>query len=215
MNKVQIPTSSVFATAAHSTEEVAEIIRVGLETANPSGRISRPKVEQVMGDRLTINYNRWWLFVRRAWFQVNTPTALVDIDPILAAHKAKIAELQLSDPSLVYDELQVLGPIAADLRFEKGYSWGDIMCLMGITEGRARKAFERAAHLKARGLRNGRGGRFAYGDPTLYLENMKSEGAQLPEDLRGRPSREQALNYKPVEAEAAPKPVRKPAKKAG
>jgi hypothetical protein len=210
MSKVQIPTSSVFVTAAHSAEEVAEIIRVGLETCNPAGRISRPKVEQAMGDRLTINYNRWWLFVRRAWFQVNEPTRLVDIDPILAAHKAKIAELQLSDPGLVYDELQVLGPIAADLRFKQGYSWGDIMCLMGITEGRARKAFERAEHLKSRGLRNGRGGRFAYNDPTLYLENMKSEGAQLPADLRGRPVREQALNFKPVEAEPVAKATRKP-----
>lgn len=201
---MKTPTTSVFATKNTTSEEVAMLIRVGLETANPNGTVAWSKVQDKIPG-LTIKYSRGWLIIRRAWLEVNTPDALVDTDAIVKAHKAKIDELnehrKQGEEALTFDEYHVLGTIVAELH-DKNMSWGEIMCRMGIVEGRARKALERSKHIKTRGLRTGKGGRFVFDDPTLYLDNMKSEGVHWQDDYRGREV-EKALNYKPKEGEAA------------
>jgi hypothetical protein len=75
-------------------------------------------------------------------------------------------------------------------------SWGELAVRFGLSETYIRSCFKLAGVEKDLGLRIGKGGRFLYNDPTLYLENRKAEGAQIPADLKGRPMLEQLLNFR-------------------
>ena len=192
-----------FITVHTSDDEVQQLIEVGLPLMGSDGRIKWAAVETLTG----IKYSRGWLILRHEFLAANNPSAFVDVKAAVAAATARATEeKRLNEFNADRD---VLSPIVVELREVKELSWGEIAVRCSLPESKIRSAFKLAAGKKDRGLRIGKGGRFAFGDPTLYLENMKHEGAMIPGDLVGRPAREQCLNYVAPEAPAA-KPVRKP-----
>lgn len=187
---------------------VADLIKVGVplmtEDSRGVGVLPWSKVEAAITGDDAIGYARGWLIVRRAWLIANRPSALVDAQGAVAAARAKATkENKLSD----FDENKVLGPIMVDLKDAQQLSWGEIMCRTDLTEGKCRKAYSSMAGKKDLGIRNGRGGRFAYDEPTLYLDNRKAEGAHIPSDFGAkRPAPEQLMNFR---AKDAPAPAKK------
>lgn len=182
--------TSVFATANTPADQVDTLIRTGLEACDASGEIDWTQV-----DSGTIKYSRAWLIVRRAWIEENAPDLLVTLTDRLGLDQA--------------EGVREHGRIVQGLR-EQALSWGEIAVRVGRPESYVRSAFKAVGGAKDVGLRIGKGGRFAYGDPTLYLDNMKVEGAMIPADLKGRPAPEQCLNYKGEDAQAEkPKRTRK------
>ena len=47
-------------------------------------------------------------------------------------------------------------------------SWGHVMSRANVTEGRARRAYERKTNVQSAGTRTGAGGRYLHDDGTLY-----------------------------------------------
>lgn len=176
--------TSPFATDNTPAEEVHTLITTGLAVYDPEkDRLDWEKV-----DNGSIGYNRGWLIVARAWLEQNEPQSLVT----------------LPDPSK-YDSKgayeQACGKVVSKLRNEMNLSWGRIMVITGQTEGFVRKVYEADGIQKSKGLRIGKGGRFAYGDPQLYLDNRKVEGAQIRKETVGKPRIEDLLNFKPREGD--------------
>jgi hypothetical protein len=211
-----------FITDKASLEEVAELIKVALPLMEENGRIPWAKVEAATG----IGYSRGWLIVRHAWLSANAPQLLVDWKPKYEAALAQATAAGNADAFLAKEvdakgeaipgavsagERRVLSPIVHDLRDGKALSWGEISVRMGIPESRVRKFYRASGAKKDKGLRIGKGGRFAYQDPTLYLEHRKLEGAQIPVDLKGRPTPDKLLNFKKDEVKVSTKKA--PAKK--
>jgi hypothetical protein len=160
------------------------------------------------------HYSRVWLILRRDYLERNEPGLLVNADQLVHESLAlAIAEHRETEwrtgKGMPNGERRVLQPIVTELRTAL-CSWGEISVRLGIPESKVRTAFKGGTHAepKDKGLRIGKGGRWAYDDPTLYLEHRRVEGAKIPGDLSGRPKPEQLLNY--VKEEAKPKPVRKP-----
>lgn len=169
-----IPTTSPFATEHTNSEDVKALIAEGLEHMKPNGVIEWSELDTEIG------YSRGWLIVRRAWFEVNNPSALVqlptDPDP---------GRQQFKQQSLV-----------VKMRDQDKLSWGDISVRLGVPESRVRSIYRgENGTKKDLGLRIGKGGRFAYDDPTLYLDNRKKEGAHIPLTKKGRPLPNELLNY--------------------
>ena len=174
----------MFATSNTNADQVDTLIRTGLEACDASGEINWSQVE--CGE---IKYSRAWLIVRRAWIEANAPELLVTLPQHVGLDQA--------------EGLRADGKVIAGLR-DQALSWGEIAVRVGRPESFVRSAFKAAGSAKDIGLRIGKGGRFAYGDPTLYLDNMKVEGAQIPVDYKGRPIAEACLNYKGDEVAEAP-----------
>lgn len=141
---------------------------------------------------LGIGYSRGWLIVRRRHLELTAPSLLVPTAEILADARK---EAEKAGKLMEHDDLQIMGAIVRRLRLEnKGISWGEIAVRMDVPESLVRKCFRHGSVLKDKGLRIGKGGRWAYGDPTLYTEHRQSEGAAIPADVRGRPTVDQLLN---------------------
>lgn len=169
------PKTSPFATANTNSEDVEALIEVGLEHMKPNGAIEWSEI----ADQTNIGYARGWLIVRRAYLETHNPSALevlpTDPDPDKQFRKQCDHVIHMRD-------VQKL-------------SWGEIMVRLGRTEGEVRKLYRKNGLKKDLGLRIGKGGRFAYDDPTLYQENRKVEGAHIPLDHKGRPTPEMLLNF--------------------
>lgn len=175
MSKNEVPTTSPFATANTNADDVKALIEVGLEHMKPNGAIEWSEV----ADQTDIGYARGWLIVRRAYLEAFQPSSLevlpTDPDPDKQFRKQCDHVIHMRD-------VQKL-------------SWGEIMVRLGKTEGEVRKLYRKNGLKKDLGLRIGKGGRFAYDDPTLYQENRKVEGAHIPLDHKGRPTPEMLLNF--------------------
>jgi len=186
--------TSIFATAETSDTEVDFLVRVGPEHMKPNGDIAWTDVHETLGGDATIGYSRAWLIVRRAYHEESNPTLLIDVRSLGEAHRKKLAAAKQES---TYDfKRQVVAPVVERLRDQEQLSWGEISVRCGLSESTVRNAYKSIAGKKDLGLRIGKGGRFAYQDPTLYTDNMKREGAQIPSDFKGRPAPEQCLNYK-------------------
>lgn len=210
----------MFATDHMTTEEAQELIKLALPLMSENGRVPWAKVEAATG----IKYSRGWLIVRRAYLEKNHPNLLIDVKGAMdkALKQATDAGTEgefnsrpldadgkpIKD-SLTNGERRVMSPIAHTLR-DQELSWGEMAVRMGIPESKVRKLFRASGAKKDKGLRIGKGGRFAYEDPTLYLEHRKLEGAQIPVDLKGKPKPDQLLNFKKPEEQVAVKAARKP-----
>ena len=201
--------SNPFITSKCTAEDAAKIIKAALALTPESGLIPWPKVEAAAGT--SVGYNRGWLIVRYAWLAKFQPNLLVDSDALVAAERAKAEKAgKLAD----FDEFRgVLAPIVARMYDEQKLSWGEIMVRLGTTEGRVRKAYRAIGAKKDRGMRTGRGGRFVYDEPTLYLDNRKSEGAYTKLTQAGKPRPEDLLNYVAPAAKVQAKPVKAQATK--
>lgn len=189
-----------FITAHTSDEDVAELLKVGLPLMGVDGRIKWAAVETLTG----IKYSRGWLILRHAYLAQNQPNLIVDVAKLVANDtKQATDQKRLNEYEPVRD---TISPIVTSMRDIEGLSWGEIMVRTnGMGEGAVRKAYRATGGKKDLGLRVGKGGRFAYDEPTLYLENMKVQGAHISLDAKGRPVREQCLNFIPADA-----PVAKP-----
>lgn len=190
----QHPQTSVFATANTPTDQVAELVELG---QNGSGQF--PESERLsLGIAPDIGYSRAWLIVRRAFIEANAPSLLVDLE---AAIKAEFP----ADKVPAKDEIvrRVISPIVQNLRESELCSWGEIAVRVGLPEAQVRSAFKATNSKKDVGLRIGKGGRFAYGDPTLYLEHRSREGAQIPADFKGKPEVADLLNAERAEERKA------------
>jgi hypothetical protein len=203
----KIPTTSPFATAKAS--EVESLIAVGLELTGADGIVPWDEIAK----HTEVGYSRGWLIVRRAWLEVNAPELLIPVAKLMADATAQattagtLGDFNAKSGGVTNGERRVLGPVVQDLR-TKNNSWGEIAVRLGMPESRVRAIFKASGSMKDLGLRIGKGGRFALGDPTLYLDNRRKEGAQIPADFKGRPAPEQLLNYRKPEAPAAPKAKR-------
>lgn len=200
--------TNCFATSNQDPEAVTRLITVGMELMTPAGVLSWSKVEDALPAD-SIGYARGWLIVRRAYLEANQPELLVDVAGMTEAARAKAeASHKLGE----FDPVrQVHAPVIANLKDDKQLSWGEIMCRTGLTEGQCRKAYRATDAKKDLGIRNGHGGRFAYDDPTLYLDNRKAQGAYIPTSLTGKPRPEDLLNFQ-AKAEAAKAAVKAAAK---
>lgn len=202
--------TSIFATKGTDSEEIGKLLEVGLPLMAETGKVAWAKIEALTG----IGYSRGWLILRRAYIEAYQPQLLIDTVALVKAAHAK-AEAAGTLMDFAPDRM-VVGPVVAELHDAKLCSWGEIMCRMGLTEGKVRSAYKAVAGKKDRGLRTGKGGRFVADEPRLYLDNMKAEGAWIDGDRKGIPhDPAQCLNYKPKDVPAKAKPVRKaPVKKA-
>jgi uncharacterized protein DUF2786 len=184
------PKSSVFETDHTDHDAVVALIAEGVNAMKPNGDINWQELPinvrpfDVPGGEGTIGYSRAYLIVRRAYLEMYDAGSLVtlptDPDPVAQQRKQANAVQLLRYPK----------------DGSKGISWGDISIVVGLPESRVRKIFRNGETRKDLGLRIGKGGRFAYGDPTLYLDNRKVEGAEIPVDLVGRPTPEMLLNFR-------------------
>ncbi len=135
----------------------------------------------------TIKYSRGWLIGRRFQLEQFAPELISDLT---MAPKAD-GETRFQHGKVFHAE-----------RMQQLLSWGEIIVRHNVTEGYVRACFELAGVEKSVGTRTGKGGRFLYGDPQLYLENRKAEGAQIPVTFKGRPMAEQLLNFKAKEGDS-------------
>jgi hypothetical protein len=186
MPEITIPTTSPFATASTKSADVKRLIAGAVEH-HTEGRIdwktmpASARPFNVSDGSNPIGYNRAWLIAWRAIFEVEAPDALVTL-PARTADDAK-SDIAWS---------KVISP----MREKELMSWGLISVLTGIPESKVRKCFRATGNKKDLGLRTGKGGRFAYRDPELYLAHRKAEGAQVPVLLDHRPDVSELLNAK-------------------
>lgn len=204
-------------TGTLTKEQVQAVIKMALDAKGQrKPDFSWDRCKEV----LQVGEGRAWLIVRRAELERLSPELLIDVDALEARAKA---ELKAQDRLSEYNPLDVLSPIVKDLYLGLGQysktrcSWGEIMVRLDRAEPLVRKAFRHQTIVKDRGLRIGKGGRFAYGAGNLYTEHRKGEGIAIPVDLKGRPASvevlvngEHAMN-RPAIAKGAK--VRKPAAK--
>lgn len=198
-----------FITSSTTPEAITALVEGGLAvsrlTANGNWICEYDKIDTDIG------YNRGWLVVRYEWLKANDPAKLVPARELMAKGTLEAAK---AGNSQSYDVTRaVLAPLVAGLKDGDQQSWGEISVRLGLPEGLCRKAYRATDAKKDRGVRNGKGGRFAFDDGTLYQDNRKKEGAWIPTEVKGRPAVEQLLNFVPKDA---PKPVAKkaPARKA-
>lgn len=199
-------TGSLFADGVSKGEaaDVARLLKVALPLMQADGRIPWAKVTAALPADFPIGYSRGWLIIREAWIRANKPEWF--------APMAKLTEAAAKRYGQKYDETQhVLRPLVVRMRGYRlvdgqwkldpkvpQYSWGEIMVRLSRTEGQVRRAFKAQAGLKDLGQRIGKGGRFAYDDPTLYDDAVRAiQGAHIPADLKGKPEKHQLVNYVP------------------
>jgi hypothetical protein len=199
MPAITIPTTSVFATKETPADEVAKLIAVGLETMRPGGVVNWDALEGLT----SIKYSRGWLIVRRAYLEVHGPELLTTLP----------AQREGEHPDAY------LARIGRDLVAMRSaaMSWGELAVRVGKPETFVRKAFKAGGVQKDIGLRIGKGGRFAYNDPTLYQEHRVKEGAIIPAELKGRPSTADLINaeeHKALKAKVAERVAKAKAAKA-
>lgn len=210
---------------------VKRLLEMAIEDGQRS-KIAWPDLEAAT----QIGYSRAWLLVERELMRINEPQAIINTDEIVrqATEKypsvkaqwdaAELKKAKAAPKDQPYEPKPfmplgqfvdlALSKVASAARDEDQDSWGRIAVRMNLPESRVRKLYTLTNNKKDRGLRIGHGGRWVYNDPTLYLENRRKEGAQIPVTKIGRPKPEDLLNYrKPTPVKAAAK--RPAAKKAG
>lgn len=195
------------------SDTVQAVIQAGFPLMTSDGRVrDYPSVEAAT----EVNYNRGWLLIRRAFLLVNSPGVLIDLGPLAkeaeaaqakavalleAEIKAAKSDAQVNKLRAIQEQARydfgrhVVGVQCAALRFGGNYSWGEISVRLDQPESTCRNGFNMVSDRKAKGLRNGHGGRFAYDEPVLYQANRKKEGAQIPIDFKMRPKPEDLLNF--------------------
>jgi hypothetical protein len=165
---------SIFTTKDTDPVQVSRLIETGVPAATNGTEIDWKAV-----DSGEIKYSRAWLIIRRAWLEQFQPELLI-----------KLPAATGSKDDVLFQHGKVIRP----LREDQLLSWGEIAVRVGMAESYCRKAFDKSGVTKAVGLRIGKGGRFAYQDPTLYLEHRKEEGAMIPVTLKKRPEVADLLN---------------------
>lgn len=164
--------TSPFATANTDAADVQALIQQGLEHMKPNGDIDWANLDTPIG------YSRGWLIVRRAYLEQNHKAALVTLP-------------KGDDDATAYKRHQIV----VEMRDGQQLSWGEIAVRLGVPESRVRAMYRHNGIKKDLGLRIGKGGRYAYDDPTLYRDNRKREGAHIPLEKKGRPRVEELLNF--------------------
>lgn len=103
----------------------------------------------------------------------------------LSHSKAELAWMEheafvQSDPK--FKVAPLTGDFVAYARTELGLGWGPIMVWTQSSEGSVRKAFKEATGTHSDGQRVGRGGRFKFDEPDLYVGELKPTGTDIPAD---------------------------------
>lgn len=197
---------SIFATKNTPAEEVEAIV-MGIQDGSlcePDGTLKVAEIQEVAP---SIGYSRFYLIAKRAWVEANAKSQIVRLT------KKQVAEAEKKFSNMAPKDVylrHVVGPVVRQLRKETELSWGDISVLLtapdgsAISESLVRKAFNASSgDQKDKGDRIGKGGRWAYDDPTLYAEHRRAEGAHIPVDYKGRPKPEDLLNFEREDAKSA------------
>ena len=221
-------------------EQIRDLVRLGVPnmTERPDGTTGVVKGYPAIEEATGVNYNRGWLIIRRGFLLETAPEKLLDMQQLAVEAKAKqdaiVAQLEkelkaaktdaeaervtrLMEAARYDYKRHVVGAQVKRLRLElgQGISWGEISVRLDTPESTCRGAFNSVSDRKAKGLRIGRGGKFAYGDGSLYDENRKTEGAHIRIEQVMRPKPEDLINYRPKEPTKATKAKKAaPAKKA-
>lgn len=195
--------------------DIAKVITMGVPAMVQKGDKWVVHNYQAIDDATGVNYNRGWLLVRRAFLLINDPGSLVDLQAavpaavkaqaavvakleaeIKAAPASKVDHLRAVQAMAQYDfKRHVVAPAVVQQRMTVGISWGEISVRLNTPESTCRGAFNLVSDRKDRGLRIGKGGRYAYGDATLYQDNRKKEGAHISSEQKMRPKPEDLLNF--------------------
>lgn len=93
----------------------------------------------------------------------------------------------------------------------KALSWGALGVLAHIPESRVRKIWAERTGTKSQGLRNGKGGRFLYQEPRLYVEDHRKTGVTIPVEVKGREATLKLLGEGPVVKVRKPRTAKKAA----
>ena len=146
-----------------------------------------------------IGYSRGWLLARTAYLERTAPELITPMSEMLTEAQKDGAK---SEEWVKWFAHRIVVPMRDDAQL----SWGEISVRLQIPESRVRKFYKGDSDKKDLGLRIGKGGRWAYDDPTLYLDNRVKEGAYIPKTVVGRPKVEELMNYKAPEAPKVRKP---------
>lgn len=202
-------TNSIFATKNTPAKQVTALVDNVDEVCDADGTIKRAEMVRLAPD---IGYTRAYLIIKRAWLEANDKKA------IKAVTKTAVAAATKKFQDRYSYERHVLGPIVVGMRLEDELSWGDIAIRLtspegtNIPESKVRDAFRKAeGHMKDKGLRIGKGGRYAYDDGSLYSEHRQAEGAVIKVTQKGRPTVTDLLNGEAKLAEVKLAPVKQTA----
>lgn len=206
---------SIFATDNTDAKDLKVLIAAGLEHMKEDGTIAwkdlpvAARPADIAGGTNPIRYGRAWLIVRRAYLEANSPKLLVTL-PTVAADKVPAGSTHKEATNRAWSK------VITPMRDEQKLSWGEISVRVGVPESKIRTCYRATGAKKDVGLRIGKGGRFAYQAPELYLEHRKLEGAQIPVEVKGRPAVEQLMNAQNPATGKVAAPIRsgkRPAKK--
>lgn len=175
--------TSPFATAKTNAEDVHNLIEQGVEHMREDGTINWKDLPEAVrphdqGGSGPIGYSRGWLIVRRAW-----------------AERHNLVEELPKDANASYERIKQT-KVVNRMRNDQQLSWGEISVRLGIPESRVRALYRANDTKQDKGLRIGKGGRFAFDDGNLYRDNRKKEGAWIPLEVgRRKPSVQELLNF--------------------
>lgn len=214
MNTKQTPTTSPFSTKDTDAKAVQALMQSAVDHVGTDGVIDwktfpdavRPF--DINDGKCSIGYSRAWLIVRRAWLEMFEPKSLVtlpEVDP------SKVA----AGDNLKDATNRAWSKVISPMRDTDQLSWGEISVRVGKPESKIRACYKATGAKKDLGLRIGKGGRFAYGEPEFYLAHRKDQGAQIPSTLTHKPKVEELLNARDAQGKLVKFTVTKtPAKKA-
>lgn len=112
-----------------------------------------------------------------AWKEALAATDISYAQGWLIVERANLEALGLTVDTAGMTEAE-LAKVIAELR-AKDASWGTIMVTLDITEGRARKIWAGKTGTHSEGTRVGKGGRFLFGEPALYADQLAKTGTAL------------------------------------
>ena len=121
----------------------------------------------------------------------------------LSHSKAELAWMEHEAEQAGFKVVPLTSAFVAYGRNDLKIGWGPIMVWTQSSEGKVREAWKQATNLHSDGQRVGRGGRFKFDEPELYVGELKPTGTDIPKDhsLVREVAREDALSSRIMKLE--------------
>lgn len=97
----------------------------------------------------------------------------------LSHSKAELAFMEHEAEAAEFVTAELTPAFVAYCRNDLRIGWGPIMVWTQSSEGKVRKAWEEATNVHSDCTRIGRGGRWKFDDPELYVGDLKPTGTQV------------------------------------
>lgn len=123
----------------------------------------------------------------------------------LSHSKAELAWMEHEAEGAGFTVVPLSASFVSFARNDLKIGWGPIMVWTQSSEGKVREAWKQATNLHSDGQRVGRGGRFKFDEPELYVGELKPTGTDIPKDhsLVREVAREDALSSRIMRLEPA------------